>query len=313
MDIKRNVAGLFFVAVGGLGLLAACGEIDSEESCTFDDDCTGGQVCDLTVCVDTCETNEDCSGTDECVARPGGAEGMVCRAAEEPGDDCRDADFAGCADDLICDEFTGQCVPPGEETPNYYTVRINDVTDVEAPDRCDDTTYGYGTAGAKVMYVQLRDTTGAVIAYGTAVGDDIAAGSDFINTFDVIDGAAPNLVDQCPADEAFVRGDNGNDITTNFTDQTVVALGCGGSLYVQFEDENGDLILLDESHTITVGEFGPACNDTAQTEADYYDVYICTDAGSNVSTPDNCDEVPLNAEAMTGVLGTDVVLPEVAE
>ncbi|TXD38053.1 hypothetical protein FRC98_03910 [Lujinxingia vulgaris] len=313
MDIKRNVAGLFFVAVGGLGLLAACGEIDNgEESCTFDDDCTGGQVCDLTICVDTCESTADCSTGEECVARPGGAEGMVCRAAEEPGDDCRDAGNE-CSDGLICDEFTGDCVEPGQETPEYYTVRINDVTDVEAPDRCEDSTFGYNTAGAKIMYVQLQDSTGAVIAYGTSVGADYAQGTDFINDFDVIDGAAPNLVDQCPVDEAFVRGDDGTEFDTNFTDQTVVALGCGGSLYVQFLDGNDDPILLDESHTITVGEFGPACNDTAQTAADYYDVYICTDAGSNVSTPDNCDEVPLNAEAMTGVLGTQVSLPEVAE
>ncbi|RVU42562.1 hypothetical protein EA187_15335 [Lujinxingia sediminis] len=312
MDIKRNVAGLFFVAVGGLGLLAACGEIDSEESCTFDDDCTGGQVCDLTVCVDTCETNADCSGTDECVDRPGGAEGKVCRAAEAPGDDCRDADFGDCPDGQVCNDVSGQCVEPGEGPAEYYTVRINDVTDVEGDDRCGDTTYGYATAGAKIMYVELKDDSG-VIAYGEAVGDDITAGSDFINTFDVIDGSAPDLVDQCPADEAFVRLDNDNEITTNFTDQTVVALGCGGSLYVQFRDENDNLIALDESHTINVGEFGPACNATAQTSADYYDVYICTDAGSNVSSPANCDEVPLNAEAMTGVLGTNVRFSDAAE
>src|SRR5690554_4938197 len=199
MDIKRNVAGLFFVAVGGLGLLAACGGIDGEEACTFDDDCSGDQVCDQTVCTDTCTTTADCSGDDECVARPGGAEGSVCREAEVSGDDCNDADNE-CSDGLVCDQFTDDCVEPGDETPEYYTMRINDVTDAEAPDRCDDQTLDYNTAGAKIMYVALEDISGNVMAYGTAIGDDINADdSDFLNTFDVLDGAAPDYADQCPS------------------------------------------------------------------------------------------------------------------
>src|SRR5690554_2534253 len=239
MDIKRNVAGLFFVAVGGLGLLAACGPVEGEEACTFDDDCSGDQVCDQTVCTDTCTTTADCGTDEECVARPGGAEGSVCREAEVSGDDCRD-EGNECTDGLVCDQVTGQCGDPDDVTAEYYTVRINDVTDAEAPDRCDDATYGYPTAGAKIMYVALEDMSGSVVAYGTAVGDDInVEDSEFFDAFGVLDGAAPDYADQCPTDEAFTRGDNGNDITTNFRDDVVVALGCGGSVYVQFEDDNG--------------------------------------------------------------------------
>ncbi|WP_158542645.1 hypothetical protein [Lujinxingia litoralis] len=308
MNIQRNLAGLFFVAVGGFGLLSACGTTTSEESCTFDSDCTGGQVCDQTICVDTCETNADCATGDECVARPGDAEGMVCRAASVPDDDCNDPDFGECPDEQVCSASTGQCVPIDEVPTEYYTVRINDVTDVEAPDRCDDTTYGYNTPGAKIMYVELRNESGNPIAYGEAVGDDIGAESEFFDTFTVLDGLAPDLDGQCPLDETFNRNDaEGTEITTNFTDSTVVALGCGGSVYVQFRDEEtGDLIVLDESHTIVVGEFGPTCNDTAQSAPDYYDVFLCTAAGSDVSSPESCDEVPLNADALTGVTSSNV-------
>lgn len=266
--------------VPGRGDVNVCmPEAQTGPSCAFDTDCAEGlEVCVDNSCTAICSDNLDCSGDLECRERPTGGE-SVCQAPEGTGDQCTfNEDCPGFDDGELC--LDGQCVFPGVE---YFTVRIVDQT-TDAT-RCADTTYDYDTPGAKMMYIALLDADDTVLHYAETVdfiwGDPAA---DFGDPFEVINGLPPSFEGQCPNNETFTRNNSTTTVTSNFHEDAVVALGCGGELFVQFKNTAGNLVNIDESHKIEVNAYGSTCNaeseTPAQSQEDPYDIEICTDSSS---------------------------------
>lgn len=311
------------------------GENQNGDACADDDEC-GDDVCVNSQCVETCEDDGDCDGQ-ACLERPDTGDEMICQALDEDfcdeDSDC-DEDFERCEDnptdpegDDVCVEMpigqscTSQdecpradefCNTEAEECvqgdlPSYTTVLIQDETEgfgthPDGNDRCEDSTFGYDTAGAKIMYVELTDSsTGDIIAYGSFVDFEIAGDTFFGEVHEILNGNAPAYDGQCPDVEEF-EGQN-----TNFTDSNVVALGCGGWVTVQFFD-NGSPIELNNNHTIWVGEYGPSCDDTDtfQRGNDFYDVYICGDSSQSSTDLDTCDIRLSGEEPGTEILPFEV-------
>jgi hypothetical protein len=308
MNMKK-AAGLMFVAFGGAGLLAACGL--EEGVCTFDSDCPGAQVCYQTACTNLCTTDADCAFEDEeCVARPGSADGMVCQQREEtlPPDTCDPADQDSCPTGFFC--LVDTCIEEdGPVAPTYYTVEIRDTT--TDPLSCADVTYGWKTPGAKPMYAYLLSATDDILAYGTAVGANLTGDSDYDSAFEIFDGNAPDYEGECPETVAnYPRGDNGTVSNTNMTADTVVALGCGGSLFLAFYD-GANRIPLATGQQIVVGEYGPFCKadnmSDAQTRNDLYAVNVCTSPTESIFENDTCT-ISL-ATGRTGIAIVDVTIP----
>lgn len=318
------------------------------EECEVDEDC-GDDICVTGSCIETCENDADCNG-DFCLERPDGGAEMTCQSlGQDPCDDDSDCDpgVETCEDnpigddpamvcvemprgqscdnqedcprfDEFCDTGAGEC-KEGEHEP-YVTILIQDETDEfgdvddEGNNRCDDKTLGHETAGAKLMYVELTNRdTGDLIAHGTYVDFMIGDNAFFGDVTEVLDGNAPPYSGECPDVESDVEHQEGGTFDTNFTEQHIVALGCGGWVTLQFRD-NGDTIELTEDHTIWVGEFGPSCvadpgEHDSQTGDDAFDVYLCKDASRSSTDLGTCEDTPLNQDPASGIFPVDVTFP----
>ena len=327
MTMKRVITGLVGT-VGAAVLLAGCPELDpnGQTTCVRDTDCGAGQICitETNTCEFTCTTEADCIGDEECVPRPSDG-ALYCRVptSEQPtGCDFEDDPNGFCVaetgnPDAIC--LNNRCEVPGEEEPEFYVVYVEDVT----VDRCSDSTFGHPTNGAKLMHVALQDEQGNYIAYGAAVewyyGTGGAEDPFFGLVEDVLDGTAPNYEGICPVLEDQVRADGTVRTGTNFHESAVVAIGCGGEVFVRFFDSAGAAIPIFDGDIIEVNEYGPFCSDqltnhTTQTGDDFYNVSVCP--GPNVSrtqaegiTTDVATCIQLNSAPVTGLWEDRVNLP----
>ena len=128
-----------------------------------------------------------------------------------------------------------------------------------------------GAPGADIAFVLLEDASGEIEAWGDIVAAQVGdEGNGFAQTAH-IDGRAPEWgADSCP----------------ELRDESVVSLGCGGSIAVRFADENGnDVSLQRGAHRIRVGERGAQCEDFA---ADTYDLFLCPGATFGDDVPEAC-------------------------
>lgn len=248
-----------------------CVEADEGEDCTTDTDCDGDEICySGDVCVEPCDSTDDCG------------EGEVCRERDDsdnddstvclgPPDECSANE--DCPDGWVCDEDESECVDP-DTNQEFYTVLIEDITDDPDqgdPDRCDDTTFGYRTSGAVITAVTLLDASDqSEIAHASYAdldrGDYTGDAEEWLGFPDeIFDGEAPDHEAACPSYESrteLPHGDpDSNDVTTNFHDDNVLPLGCGGQLFLQFFDEDDEMIELTEDHQIEVRTYGVFCSE----------------------------------------------------
>jgi hypothetical protein len=277
MNMKK-AAGLMFVAMGGAGLLAACG-LEPSSTCAVDSDCIGVQVCHQSECVNQCATDNDCLVGEACLDRPGGLTGKVCQPGNGGGGGNNEPE---CTTQEDCDEgfmcINDMCIPQSTG-PTYYNIEIRDTSSGEI---CSDVTYGYNTPGAKIMYVALLDAEGNTLAWGEASGANLAGDTDYEFAYEIIDGNAPNYSGECPELVSnYPRKSGGNVSATNFTDDAIVALGCGGSLFVSFKGPDNNRIALEAGDQLYIGEYGKdycvldGMSPPQSRDAEYA-VYLCT-------------------------------------
>jgi hypothetical protein len=319
MKMKKNLLSMALLGFAATGLLVGCPD-DGDDTCDADGDCEEGFVCHESACVAVCETNEDCAGDDVCLPRPDGQEGNICQAAPAP--EC--TEDTDCEGDLVCDQDTNTCVEPPVEEQFFYGLELRDTS---SGDVCTDITHGYSTPGSQFMYAALQDAEGTILAWARFEGsEDGTEESDYQNQ-DIFDGSAPNLdpgtVTEndpfgCPvAVENYPRGprSTGNAISlTNFVSQSIFAVGCEGSLFLAFADDNGLIPLLD-GYQITVGEYNygdNVCNasnmtQTFQSQPRSYAAYLCGPGEEALANGEACTHQL--ASGLAGIQSFNITLP----
>jgi hypothetical protein len=270
MKNLKNVVGVAFVTAASIGLMVACGGDDDPVDCLLDSECADGEVCEAELCVATCDTDGDCSAGEVCGDRTNG-DGTVCVAAPDDTSCADEADPAAfCEAELgagaICDTVSGDCQLLADPV---YIAEIADVTTDTAA--CE----GVADPGSDIQGIELQDAMGNSLGWGSIVNEAVVLeGNDEAN-FAIIDGTAPGL-----DNEGCVDSFSGN----------VLALGCTGSIYVEFLDDAGAPVALVDGQTIAVYEYGGGCS-TGTTD-DEWTVATCDDTVAvNDGTFDSCSNI----------------------
>lgn len=264
MKHLKYLAGSSLLSLACIGLFIACGDDVGTDSCVLDTDCVAPEVCEGEICVPTCTTNEDCGIGEECTPRVNGT-GSVCTVAsantnnsttdcsaqEDPNAFCEAQAGAG----AFCDTASGECVGDNNGgTDPVYAIQISDVTTVS--DACE----GSSDPGSDIQGVELQDSTGNSLAWGNLIANGVETDGNTQLNFGVVEGEPPSL--------------DGSGCVESF-DGNVLALGCLGYIGVEFNDDMGNPIALEEGQTIFVYEYGGVCS-TGTTD-DEFTVYTCDD------------------------------------
>ncbi len=304
-------------------------------TCEGQDDCFEGEACaevderddDARICQDfnwqdefeTCDDTDDCGVNETCednTFEEGASD--ICQEIAlgqdcDFNEDCRTDEFCDSTQDPEDGDFNGACNDISELA--FYTLLIQDETREYGEERasgaaaCDDATFGFETAGAKLMYAELIDGEDEVIAYGQLVDVDFGEGAFYGDPDAIFNGEAPDFTGSCPEEQTFPRGDGDGDVTSNMHEDAVYAMGCDGWVGLQFRDEDGNLIVLDDSMSVLIGEFGPSCNDTHQTGNDAFDLYLCQDRRPDELDLSTCEMEPQNDEPASGIFEQRISLP----
>lgn len=248
-SIKRIMAALL-VGGAGFGLFVACGTEATD--CTLDGDCAEGQACEAQVCVDICESDADCAEGQVCEAGVNTAS-MVCKAGDTG------------TNNTTNNSTNNGTTNNGEEPTLYYVAAIQDTSAGEACEEADP--------GSDIFAVALETITGETLGYGSLVWEEFGPEANEYQNTSIFDGSAPSLeADDCPSD---------------FNADTVVALGCGGWIAVEFWDSEGNKIALDATadQQIRVYEYGGQCGTGSVVDA--YDLRICEDTAGISSGDDS--------------------------
>jgi len=267
----------------GLSLIA-CGGLNSttqqQQECTFDSECSSDNtlLCDSLdgVCRTSCLTDDDCPIGELCFTRDN-AEGFICAPDVDAGMNnttpnlnntpSNNTSGAQCTDNEQCgvEEF---CNPDGfceafASGPSLFAVQILDTTSGVGCDRNDP--------GSDFSAALLR-RNGNVLGYASQINISLGPeDNDFSSAAGLFDGSPPGVDTQlCPE---------------SFDDSTVVTVGCGGWLLVQFLDDNREPIALQAGDEIQVGEYDPRCS--GNRPEDSYDVFLCTDGSEPQTGSDN--------------------------
>ncbi len=139
-----------------------------------------------------------------------------------------------------------------------FIVQISDTTATD----CDSS-----DPGADLVYVSLEENDGSILGFGSLIDDGTVGDNNEFNLGINLDGTAPNSLNICP----------------DFSAETVMSLGCGGFVTLEFLDDTGSRVGAVSGQQIHVFEFGSQCS-TGST-ADEYDIYLCTDPSN---TPGSC-------------------------
>jgi hypothetical protein len=234
-------------------------------------------ICDMTarVCVrdpnaPACVTSADCGADKVCTTLGGAAQCVSADCSLQPAIFCNNVQ-AG----TVCDMATKRCVMGASSGEPTY-VMILDVS--SGPASCESfTAEGLRDAGADITSIELADPFGDPLAYGRAVSYTQGTGQVDAGDMSVFDGT-PRDLDQrgCPTD--------------GFTQGSVVSLGCGGALFVDFIVGANRPLELRSDMLITVGEYAPVCRDpnASPVGSDKYVVYLCDVPAGEQPTAANC-------------------------
>lgn len=254
-DSKRCVESRATPGAFICGMPSSCGSLrDKTEQNNYCHSATPGTVC-----------APDSEAPDTLICR----EPLDCSEATDPSAYCAtqlgellDYQAASCSATATPTCEVIEVGPRFDEDERHY-VLIHDFTDSDCDLPQDP--------GSDIMYVELDEpvldeNTGSTfynhLEWGTAVNAQLS-GAGLYSNLEVIDGTPPQLdMDGCPNYPPNMR----------FTEQTVVSLGCGGFMLVEFDAE------LVNDMLVTVGEYAPYCNgDTSGsfTGTDQYDVFLC--------------------------------------
>ncbi|MFW5965906.1 MAG: hypothetical protein ACOCV2_00240 [Persicimonas sp.] len=302
MKLMKGLLGILVLTFVGAGLFAACGEVTGD--CVSDDDCESGEACeyDSGSCLPTCDDNDDCLAEESCEERePEGSDEsvMVC---EEIEDYCED-DIA-CGTDTLCDFDTNECVTDctddeevcgegeyckereeddksicveGEPDPFYFYARVQDTSETGSDEACENPdTNDPGSDLFGIELVKDGESYWATLTYEAVRSQDESGDpNDHDDAEAILDGESPEF-------------DENEECADGFTDH-VVALGCdGGSVIVEFLDEEGENIEIEGGDQITVYEFGEqTCGGHPE---DSYRLEICTTGQDEVESGD-CDGI----------------------
>jgi hypothetical protein len=321
MKTFQRLLGILLVAMASAGLFVACGGEEGQNDCIDSADCAADELCNLETeqCGFACTEDADClEGEETCEAVGDGGSVCVATAAgnngnngnngttcaddsecTEPGEVC-DLDTntcgpepSGCTDDSDCDQAAGEfcstadneCVTGSEV--NYQYARIQD--DSNGADLCADASDD--DPGSDIYGVELKktDDQGTVESYWAQWVnydniDDTTHTNNLADPTGVIEGQPLDLTGACPE---------------SFDSTTVVALGCEGSMLVEFVNSAGEVQFIEDLDTITVYEWGSQCGSTG--EQDQWTVSVCEE-GSDFNAAECKGEVP-----QTGGTGLDDV------
>ncbi len=244
------------VALVLMGCLGCENPVDEPTECSTDGDCAFDAYC-LDVDASgrgTCGTTDDCA------------------TVTDPDAYCQEALSVGGDQRAVCEASApARCVLESTEVTRF--VNIQDSSSGEGS--CASQTLGQADPGSDLMYIRLVNASGEVIGHARSVlftegSNDADVENAFRRHREIFDGQEPTLgPDDCPLES----GD------TKFRPETVVSMGCLGSLIVEFVsvDGSGNVVLIESGHAIEIGEYGPYCNRSNGGEgSDRYDVYLCT-------------------------------------
>lgn len=126
--------------------------------------------------------------------------------------------------------------------------------------------------GSDLAFVVLEDLDGDVAGWGRAVKAGLGEEANDFSSYDHLDGDRPDWgADSCP----------------EFRDSTIVSLGCGGYVAIEFVDENGeDVQARSGVQQIRLGEHGAQCDDGD--DLDRYEVLLCPGAEQPDDVPEMC-------------------------
>ncbi len=305
MNMKQLTSPLMFLGLA-TSLLFAAGCPEDEESCTTADDCLSGEICNADGSCEapsgptTCTDDTTCTADNTfCLPSADDATVNVCRTPTNCGEAPATERVAYCESTLqnfdpntqsaSCNA-ANECVASDRLENVYIQILDGSTNATSCGSTNDDNSMSPVTrasdAGSDIMWVRLKSADGSVLAWGQAVRRDAgetdpAGGTVGFGNLSALNGAEPELTaNQCPA---------GGTPATNdalFGSETVIALGCGGSLFVKFDDGEGNDLLIEPGMMIEVAEYATAvCNGTAPNAPasnDVYSVYLC-------ATPMNTD------------------------
>jgi hypothetical protein len=308
VDISSTAISLVLAMVS-LSAIAAASCAGIGESCEFDSDCSGGNLCIEKTCYSACSDQQDCQPPYEmcqahtrqtsageetvkaCVSEDFGGQNNGNNNCADTGDCC--TDDAQCVehfqdDDAVCG-IDGRCIIP--VSPPAQAVLIRDRSQIDTAEDPPD-----GGLGADIAAVYVR-ASGSDEPVGFGVALEYAPANSARGDSAIFDGTAPSL------------DDSGQCVDTAFQESTASLGGQGGYLLVAFEDTDGTRFQLNTSLEIVVVEWGANCGQSEG--ADVYDVYFCSMeplSSSNESAgidPDAHCERQLNTQAASGyqVLG----------
>lgn len=261
----------------GISILACGGGTTPQggETCTFDDECSPGYICDrnLNECVEGCIDDNDCYEGEFCLPRQG-ADGYSCQIPSNnttnnttannitTGECTPDTQLQDCGEEGFCNEL-GECEYP-MTSMTYRAVYIEDTSTGEAACNNSD-------PGSDIIDVYLLNSGGEAVGYATLINwfeGDQPSGNDysFAGNFD----GAPSGVNV------------GQECTDTLGESDALALGCLGGLLVQFVDSSMQPIDLQQGDRVAVFEYGSNCPTGSDTDS--YEVYLCTD---NADAVDN--------------------------
>ena len=279
--------GAIMAIATGISILACGGGTGpGGETCTFDDECTAGFVCDqgTNTCLESCVEDLECDIGFTCQQRGGNAGGNTCQP--EPTDfnnstpvnnistvECVESEECTAGEDGFCDE--GVCTYPMPES-TYQVIKIEDTSSGSAA--CEPSS---GDPGSDIIAVALSNENGQTIGWGTVVNQQLGSGSNNMFTdFSRIDGNPQSLrAGQCPEETVFANTD-------------VYAMGCGGWLTTRFLDADGNPLNIEQGFIVEVFEYGAMCSKSGgddNTGSDQYEVYLCEDSAAAINGGSDCN------------------------
>lgn len=303
--IKKNASVLIMLLAMSIPLIAAeddgCGGNNGEaEPCTTNADCPAGFICDTSdnSCAETCASDADCLADEECLASPNGG-GDLCYIKEDNNNItptvCNDAatDCPADGKEYLCNnEMKCEVILPPEAI--YQYVVIEDVS---------TETCGGSDPGSDIYFVRVLNDSNEVVGYGDVIVAELGDVDDGdINNYTspgTINGTAPGFRaggDECP---------------TTFADSGIYAMGCGGTILVNFLNTDGVAVNLDSTMTIEVGEYGESCDTSPDDEPeDEYVVKLCTDTTSAaMGETTSCTSILGSASGNSGLGSISVMTP----